>query len=43
VALTEAAILAGLVLGAMMPYIFSSFTIQFVGKAAIRMVDEVRR
>jgi H(+)-translocating pyrophosphatase len=43
ISLTEPAIFAGLLLGAMMPYIFSSFTIKSVGKAAMGMVDEVRR
>lgn len=36
-------IYAGLLLGAMLPYIFSAFTIRSVGKAAFGMVNEVRR
>ena len=36
-------IFAGLLLGAMLPYIFSAFTIRSVGKAAFGMVEEVRR
>lgn len=36
-------IFAGLLLGAMLPYIFSAFTIKSVGKAAFGMVEEVRR
>lgn len=36
-------VFAGLLLGAMIPYIFSSFTIKSVGKAALGMVEEVRR
>ena len=41
--MTEPAIFTGLLLGAMLPYIFSSFTIRSVGKAAFGMVEEVRR
>lgn len=43
ISLTEPEIFAGLLLGAMIPYIFSSFTIKSVGKAAFGMVEEVRR
>ena len=43
ISLTEPEIFTGLLLGAMIPYIFSSFTIKSVGKAAQGMVDEVRR
>lgn len=43
VSLTEPDVFAGLLLGAMLPYIFSSFTIRSVGKAAQGMVEEVRR
>ncbi len=41
--MTEPAIFAGLLLGAMLPFLFSAFTIKSVGKAAIGMVNEVRR
>lgn len=34
---------AGLIYGAMLPYIFSAFTMKSVGKAAQQMVNEVRR
>lgn len=34
---------AGLLLGAMIPYWFSAMTMKSVGKAALKMVDEVRR
>ena len=36
-------IFAGLLIGAMLPYVFSSLTIKSVGKAAFGMVNEVRR
>jgi H(+)-translocating pyrophosphatase len=43
ISLTEPEIFAGLLLGAMLPYLFSAFTIKSVGKAAEGMVMEVRR
>ena len=43
IALTKPEIFAGLLLGAMLPYVFSAFTIRSVGKAAFGMVEEVRR
>ena len=43
ISLTEPEIFAGLLLGAMLPYLFSAFTIKSVGKAAEGMVHEVRR
>ena len=36
-------ITACLLIGAMLPYWFSAMTMQSVGKAAMEMVDEVRR
>ena len=36
-------IFAGLLVGAMLPYAFSAFTMKSVGKAANEMVEEVRR
>ena len=33
---------SGLLIGAMLPYWFSSMTMKSVGKAALAMVDEVR-
>ncbi|MEW5767912.1 MAG: sodium-translocating pyrophosphatase [bacterium] len=36
-------ILCGIFLGAMMPYLFSSLTMRAVGRAASKMVEEVRR
>lgn len=43
ISLKKAEIFAGLLLGAMLPYLFSAFTIRSVGKAAFGMVEEVRR
>jgi K(+)-stimulated pyrophosphate-energized sodium pump len=39
----NAPVLAGLFLGAMIPFIFSSLAIRAVGEAAMAMVEEVRR
>ena len=39
----KAPVLAGLFIGAMIPFIFSSLTIAAVGRAAMAMVKEVRR
>jgi Na+/H+-translocating membrane pyrophosphatase len=36
-------IFAGLLVGAMLPYWFSAMTMKSVGKAALAMVQEVRR
>lgn len=43
ISLTQPEIFTGLLLGAMMPYLFSAFTIRSVGDAAQGMVKEVRR
>jgi inorganic pyrophosphatase len=43
ISMTEPEIFAGLLIGAMLPYLFSGFTIKSVGKAAQAMVAEVRR
>jgi inorganic pyrophosphatase len=32
-----------LIIGAMLPYAFSAFTMKSVGKAALEMVNEIRR
>lgn len=39
----KAQVLAGLFVGAMIPFIFSSLAIAAVGRAAMKMVEEVRR
>jgi H+-translocating diphosphatase len=43
ITLTKPDIFTGLLIGAMLPYLFSAFTIRSVGKAAMGMVEEVRR
>ena len=39
ITLTKPDIFAGLLIGAMLPYLFSAFTIKSVGKAAFGMVE----
>ena len=39
IALTKPEIFARLLIGAMLPYVFSAFTIRSVGKAAFGMVE----
>ncbi len=41
--LTEPRVLAGLLIGGMIPYVFSSLTMGAVGRAAFAMIEEVRR
>ena len=36
-------VLLGLLIGALLPFVFSSLTMQAVGRAAMRMIEEVRR
>ena len=40
---TDPKVMAGLLVGAMMPFLFSAFAMKAVGKAAFAMVEEVRR
>ncbi|MHB8700852.1 MAG: sodium-translocating pyrophosphatase [Nitrososphaerales archaeon] len=42
-ALTNPLVIVGLFIGSLLPFYFSSFLIQAVGRAAIQMVNEVRR
>ena len=41
--LTEASVVIGLLLGGVMPYLLASITMNAVGRAAMKMVNEVRR
>jgi K(+)-stimulated pyrophosphate-energized sodium pump len=41
--IAKPAVTVGLFLGALMPFVFSAFTMNAVGKAAVTMVEEVRR
>lgn len=41
--LTEVTVLAGILLGAVIPYLFSSMAMDAIGKAAFAMIAEVRR
>lgn len=41
--LTDASVIAGMLIGALLPFLFSSFALQGVGKAAFQVVNEVRR
>jgi len=43
ISLSDPCVLVGLLIGAMLPYLFSAMTIGSVGKAANEMVEEVRR
>jgi len=40
---TKPIVVAGLLIGGMLPYVFSSFVIGAVGRAAFKMIEEVRR
>ena len=42
ISLSDPCVLVGLLIGAMLPYLFSAMTIGSVGKAANKMVEEVR-
>ncbi|CCQ95223.1 putative K(+)-stimulated pyrophosphate-energized sodium pump [[Clostridium] ultunense Esp] len=41
--LTEPAVIAGMFIGGMLPFLFSAMTMEAVGKAAFSMIEEVRR
>jgi K(+)-stimulated pyrophosphate-energized sodium pump len=41
--ISKAVVMAGLLIGAMIPFLFSALAMQAVGKAAMSMIEEVRR
>ncbi len=41
--ITKPIVVVGLLIGGMLPYVFSSFVIGAVGRAAFKMIEEVRR
>ena len=41
--LLDPRVIIGLLIGGMLPFLFSAFTMQSVGKAAFQMIEEVRR
>ena len=41
--LTDATVIAGLLIGGMLPFFFSALTMEAVGRAAFEMIEEVRR
>ncbi len=41
--ITKATVVVGLLLGGMLPYVFTSFIMGAVGRAAFKMIEEVRR
>ena len=43
VSLLQPTVIAGLLIGAMLPFLFSSITMEAVSKAAYKMIEEVRR
>ncbi|HPO04610.1 MAG TPA: sodium-translocating pyrophosphatase [Bacillota bacterium] len=43
ISLLDPMVIAGLFIGAMLPFLFSALTMQSVGKAANQMIEEVRR
>ena len=43
ISLTEPKVIIGLFIGGMLPFLFSSITMQAVGNAAFEMIEEVRR
>ena len=43
ISLLEPGVIVGLMIGAMLPYLFTALTIRSVGTAANHMIDEVRR
>ena len=42
ISLTEPTVIAGMLIGGMLPFLFSALTMESVGKAAFEMIEEVR-
>ena len=42
ISLTQPAVIAGMLIGGMLPFLFSALTMESVGKAAFEMIEEVR-
>ena len=43
ISILEPRVIIGMLIGGMLPFLFSAFTMQSVGKAAFQMIEEVRR
>lgn len=43
ISILEPRVIIGMLIGGMLPFLFSAFTMQSVGKAAFEMIEEVRR
>ena len=43
ISILEPRVIIGLFIGGMLPFLFSAFTMESVGKAAFQMIEEVRR
>lgn len=43
ISLTSPTVIAGMLIGGMLPFLFSALTMESVGKAAFEMIEEVRR
>ncbi len=43
ISILDSRVIIGLFIGGMLPFLFSAFTMQSVGKAAFQMIEEVRR
>ena len=43
ISITKPAVIVGMLIGGMLPFLFSAITMEAVGKAAFQMIEEVRR